>query len=144
SFRSARPPPSSALFPYTTLFRSVSCDEDERMGSAWIDGRPVELQAACAEAARLLDQSRLPLIAGLGTDVAGARAAIRLAQRLGGVIDHMHSDALLRDLDVMRGASMMGTTAAEARLRADVLLLVGHVPAEALAPRQVGKRQSRA
>src|SRR5262249_19827659 len=112
------------------------------MGSAFIDGRPVELQAACAEAARLLDQSRLPLIAGLGTDIAGARAAIRLAQRLGGVIDHMHSDALLRDLDVMRGASMMVTTAAEARLRADVLLLVGHVPAEALAALQAGNGQA--
>lgn len=112
------------------------------MGSAFIDGRPVELQAACAEAARLLDQSRLPLIAGLGTDIAGARAAIRLAQRLGGVIDHMHSDALLRDLDVMREASMMVTTPAEARLRADVLLSVGDVPAQALAALQAGNEQA--
>src|SRR5215470_4993678 len=114
------------------------------MGSAWIDGRPVELQTACAEAARLLDQSRLPLIAGLGTDIAGARAAIRLAQRLGGVIDHMHSDALLRDLDVMREAQMMVTTPAEARLRADVLLLVGHVAAEALAALQAGNGETAA
>src|SRR5215471_6803836 len=95
------------------------------MGSAFIDGRPVELQAACAEAARLLDHSRLPLIAGLGTDVAGARAAIALAQRLGGVIDHMHSDAVLRDLDGMREAGMMVTTPNEARLRADTVLVAG-------------------
>ena len=52
---------------------------------------PVALDAAIAEAARLLGASRLPVIAGLGTDVAGARAAIALAQRLGGVVDHMHS-----------------------------------------------------
>jgi formylmethanofuran dehydrogenase subunit B len=95
------------------------------MDHAWIDGRPVELQAACAEAAQLLQQSRLPVIAGLGTDVAGARAAIALAQRAGAVIDHMHSEALLRDLEVMRDAGMMMTTPSEARLRADVLLLVG-------------------
>jgi formylmethanofuran dehydrogenase subunit B len=101
------------------------------MGDAWIDGRPVDLQTACAEAARLLDQSRLPVIAGLGTDVAGARAAIRLAQRLGAVIDHMHSEALLHDLDVVREAGMMVTTPGEARLRADMLLLVGSLPADA-------------
>lgn len=109
------------------------------MGSAWIDGRPVELETACAEAARLLDRSRLPLIAGLGTDIAGARAAIALAQKLGGVIDHMHSDALLRDLDVMREAGMMITTPTEARLRADVLLLVGPIAAEVLTALQTGE-----
>src|SRR5437660_1679628 len=68
------------------------------MHDAWIDGTPAELHTAAATAARLLDASRQPLIAGLGTDVAGARAAIILAQRIGAVIDHMNADALLRDL----------------------------------------------
>jgi formylmethanofuran dehydrogenase subunit B len=95
------------------------------MGPAWIDGIPAALDAAVAEAARLLGASRLPVIAGLGTDIAGARAALALAQRIGGVVDHMHSDALLRNLDVMREAGMMVTTPNEARLRGDVLLLVG-------------------
>lgn len=95
------------------------------MGDAWIDGRPVELQAACAEAARLLNASRAPVIAGLGTDIAGARAAIALADRVGAAIDHMHADVLLRDLEVLRDAGMMVTTPAEARSRADVVLVVG-------------------
>ena len=83
------------------------------------------MQDAVAEAAKLLGASRMPVIAGLGTDVAGARAAISLAQKLRGAIDHMHSAALLRDLDVMREGGMMITTPNEARLRADLLLLVG-------------------
>ena len=95
------------------------------MGAAWIDGNPVALEVAAGAAARLLGASRLPVIAGLGTDIAGARAAIALARRLGGVIDHMHADALLRDLDIMRAAGMMVTTPTEARVRGDVLLLVG-------------------
>jgi formylmethanofuran dehydrogenase subunit B len=111
------------------------------MGHAWIDGRPVELQAACAEAARLLDASRLPVIAGLGTDVGGARAAIALAQRLGAVVDHMNSDALLRDLDVVRDAGMMTTTPSEARRRADVLLIAGPMPAGAWPALSPGDRQ---
>ena len=44
---------------------------------------------------------------------------------VGGVVDHMHSDALLRDLDVMREAGMMVTMPTEAHVRADFLLLVG-------------------
>jgi formylmethanofuran dehydrogenase subunit B len=95
------------------------------MGDARIDGRPVALEAAIAEAAKLLDASRLPLIAGLGTDIAGTRAAVALADRIGGVLDHMHSDALLRNLAVMREAGAYVTTPDEARLRGDTLLLVG-------------------
>jgi formylmethanofuran dehydrogenase subunit B len=101
------------------------------MSLAWIDGDPVSLDAAAAEAARLLGASRLPVIAGLGTDVAGARAAIALARLLGGVVDHMHADALLRNLDVMRAGGMMVTTPNEARVRGDVLLLVGEGLVEA-------------
>jgi formylmethanofuran dehydrogenase subunit B len=95
------------------------------MGDARIAGRPVALEAAIAEAARLLGTSRLPVVAGLGTDIAGARAAIALAERIGGVVDHMHSGALLRDIAVMREAGLYVTTPNEARLRGDTLLLVG-------------------
>jgi formylmethanofuran dehydrogenase subunit B len=109
------------------------------MDDAWIDGQPVELEAACAEAARLLERSRLPVIAGLATDVAGARAAIALAQRTGAVVDHMHSEALLHVLDVVRDAGIMTTTPTEARLRADMLLLMGPLPADALPQRLFAK-----
>jgi len=95
------------------------------MDHAWIDGAPAELSAAAAAAARLLDASRQPLIAGLGTDVAGAQAAARLAQRLGAVVDHMHGEQILRDLDVMREAGAMLIAPSEARVRADTVLLVG-------------------
>ncbi|HSV24794.1 MAG TPA: tungsten formylmethanofuran dehydrogenase [Xanthobacteraceae bacterium] len=95
------------------------------MHHAWIDGKPVALPTAIAAAARLIDASRHPLIAGLGTDIAGARAAVALAQRIGAAVDHMNADSLLRDLEVMRQAGVMLTTPNETRVRADTLLLVG-------------------
>jgi formylmethanofuran dehydrogenase subunit B len=95
------------------------------MGNAWIDGIPVALEDAVSEAARLLGACRSPLVAGLGTDIAGARAAIALAQRLGAAVDHVNSGVVLRDLAVMREGGMMVTTPNEARVRADVLLLIG-------------------
>jgi formylmethanofuran dehydrogenase subunit B len=93
--------------------------------AASIDGAPASLDDAAAIAARLLTRSRQPLITGLGADIEGARAAIALAQRVGGVIEHTHSAALLRDLDCLRETGIMLTTPGEARVRADVLLLVG-------------------
>jgi formylmethanofuran dehydrogenase subunit B len=95
------------------------------MTEAWIRGKSAPLDDAIAEAANVIAGRRQPVIAGLGTDVAGARAAIKLARLTGGVIDHMHSGALLRDLDVVREAGMMVTTPTEAHVRADFLLLVG-------------------
>lgn len=96
-----------------------------RTEEAWIDGAAVPLQSAVEEAARLLESSRMAVFAGSGTDVAGARAAVALARRLGGAIDHMHSAALLTHLEVLRDAGMMFTTPNEARVRGDVILLVG-------------------
>jgi len=93
--------------------------------AASIDGAPASLDEAAAAAARLLARSHQPLIAGLGADIDGARAAIALAGRVGGVIEHMHSAALLRDLDCLRETGIMLTTPGEARVRADVVLLVG-------------------
>jgi len=95
------------------------------MGQAWIKGKPAALDAAIAEAAELLAASRNLLVAGLGTDVAGARAALTLADRTGAVIDHMNAEALLRDLEVMRSSGVMRTTPLETRLRADTLFLAG-------------------
>lgn len=95
------------------------------MADAWIRDNPSPLQGAVERAATLLSDSRLPVIAGLGTDVAGARAAIALAERVGGTVDHMHASALLRQLDAMREGGMLVTTPHEARLRSDLLLLVG-------------------
>lgn len=93
--------------------------------AASIDGAPASLDAAAAAAARLLARSNQPLIAGLGADTEGARAAIALAEQVGGVIEHVHSAALMRDLDCLRETGVMLVTPGEARVRADVVLLVG-------------------
>jgi formylmethanofuran dehydrogenase subunit B len=95
------------------------------MSEARIDGKPASLAAAAERAAAILSAARMPVIAGLGTDVAGARASILLAERLRGAYDHMHSAQIFAGLDVMRQAGLMFTTPNEARLRADVLLFIG-------------------
>jgi formylmethanofuran dehydrogenase subunit B len=92
---------------------------------ARIGGRDVPLADAIAEAARLMAQARQPLIGGLSTDLAGVRAAARLADQVGGVVDHMNSTATLRNLLVLQDAGWIATTLSEVKNHADLLVVVG-------------------
>lgn len=84
-----------------------------------------------ARAAALLGASRAPVFVVAG-DVAATRAALRLADRLGGVIDHPDSDALYRTLGVLQDTGGLTTTLSEIRNRADFVLVVGPDPVSAL------------
>jgi formylmethanofuran dehydrogenase subunit B len=95
------------------------------MSEAEVDGKPASIEEATECAAAILSRARLPVIAGLGTDIAGIRGSIALAERLHGAYDHMHSRRIFTDLDVLRQFGLMFTTPSEARLRADVLCFVG-------------------
>lgn len=90
-----------------------------------IGGRPATLADATAEAAKLLRAARQPLIGGLGTDVEGCRAAGRLADRCGGVLDHMNTSAAIRNIRVLQDTGWITTTLSEIRNRADLLIVVG-------------------
>jgi formylmethanofuran dehydrogenase subunit B len=85
----------------------------------------VSLVEAASEAARLLRAARQPLIGGLATDVEGSRAAGRLADRCGGVLDHMNTAAAIRNIRVLQDTGWITTTLSEIRNRADLLIVVG-------------------
>jgi formylmethanofuran dehydrogenase subunit B len=102
--------------------------------SPLVDGRPASLAEAVRRAAALLGSGRLPLLAGLGTDTAGARAAVALAEALGGVLDHAAGAGLLANIRAMQDAGWVTATLAEARNRPGLMLFVG-TDAAAVAPR---------
>jgi len=90
-----------------------------------INGRDVDLDAAIAEAARLIRGSRLPLYGGLATDVEGMRALLSLADKSGGIVDHPLSPALYRNMGVMQTRGWFMSTLTETRNRADLVIVVG-------------------
>jgi len=90
-----------------------------------VRGKSVSLEQAVGEAARLLTTARSPVVAGLGTDLAGARALLALADRCGAVVDHMNSRAKLRNLLVLQDSGWITTTLSEVRNRADLVVLAG-------------------
>ncbi len=101
--------------------------------AASIDGQPASIDEALVAAVGLLATSRQPLIAGLGTDVAGARALYPLACALGAYCDAAGGDVLMQGLRALQDRGQFTTTLAEVRTRADVLVFVGGLPG-ALAP----------
>lgn len=90
-----------------------------------LDGRPVSLDEAVQAAAALLAGARFPLLAGLETDTDGARAALRLAERTGGTIDHAGGQALLANLRVLQAGGQVMATLSEVRNRADLIVFFG-------------------
>jgi formylmethanofuran dehydrogenase subunit B len=85
----------------------------------------VSLEAALSSAAEILTKSRHALITGLGADVAGARAAFRLAARIGGTVDFLRAPGAHNFYAAFADKGLMFTTPREASARADVLLLIG-------------------
>ncbi len=88
-------------------------------------GRVVAADMALKEASQQIAAARRTLFLGLGTDVAGMRQIVDYARTVGGVLDHLHSDALQTNLSLMQHAGWIATTLSEIRFRADVIVLVG-------------------
>lgn len=113
---------------------------------AQIDGRPCDISTAIAAATRIMAASRQPLFAGLGTDVAGARALYPLACALGAVCDSAGGEAFMQGVRALQDRGQFTTTLAEVRTRADLIVFVGGLPGS-LAPltlQRCGIAESRA
>jgi formylmethanofuran dehydrogenase subunit B len=98
--------------------------------SPTVDGRSATLDDAVAAAAHQLAASRQPLFAGLGTDVAGARALYPLACACGAICDGAGGDAGMHTLRALQDRGQFTTTLAEVRTRADLMVFVGSVPTD--------------
>lgn len=88
-------------------------------------GRSLEAVVAVREVTQSLLQSRRILFSGLATDVAGNRQVIDFARSVGGILDHMHSEALQLSLKLLQHGGWIATTLSEIKFRADTIVLVG-------------------
>jgi len=86
------------------------------------------LDSTLERAAELLARARLPVFSGLFTDINGASAALALAEKLGGVVDHAASTGLSRAARVMRETGATPASFGEVRNRADTIVVIGEGP----------------
>lgn len=94
-------------------------------GGARVDGAEVAEEEAVRAAAAALARARRPLIGGLAGDVQTMRAALALADRCGARVAHAHQAAAQRNLFALQSRGAVATTLAEARNRADLVVVVG-------------------
>lgn len=99
-----------------------------RAPSPRVGGRNVSLDEAIAAAANRIDGSRAIAYAGLGADVDGVRAVIKLAGKTGGSVDHYASEGMFRNLSSSQRKGWIATTFAEVRSRGELIVVVGPDP----------------
>lgn len=90
-----------------------------------VGGRAASPAQATAAAAEILAAARQPVIGGFATDLSGARAVLALADACGAVVDHLNSEAKLRNLLTVQDGGWVTTTLAEVKNRADLIVVVG-------------------
>ena len=90
-----------------------------------VAGTTTDIGAAIKAAANILIKSNQPLFAGLGTEVQGMRALMRLAEKTNATLDHMHSESTLRNTLVLQNSGWQTTTLTEVKNRADLILAIG-------------------
>tara|TARA_R110002049_G_scaffold308911_1_gene514855 strand:+ start:2207 stop:3481 length:1275 start_codon:yes stop_codon:yes gene_type:complete len=90
-----------------------------------VKGKAVSLKHAVTHIADLLRTSKQPVIAGMATDLNGARSAMALADKSRATVDSMDSTASFRNTLVLQDTGWMVTTLTEVRNRVDLLLVVG-------------------
>ena len=98
------------------------------MAVAWIGNRETQLERAVRHAAALLHSSRCPVFS-FDTDIHGTRAAIALAERVGASYDHANGAGLARETALFTDRGGMFVAPGEVRRRADVVAIVGELPA---------------
>lgn len=90
-----------------------------------INGETVDLDKAIARAVSILKSAGTTLFAGLGTDVSGVRNIMQTADKLGGVVDHVLSEGIMRNVLALSDRGWVMTTLTEIRNRADLVIFAG-------------------
>lgn len=86
------------------------------------------MDSALERAAERLALARFPVFGGLYTDITGASAALALAERLGGAVDHAGSEGIARAARLMRETGSTPASYGEVRNRADTIVVIGEHP----------------
>ncbi len=96
----------------------------ETAGDAYVNGNPVGPRAAIEAASMLLRGASRPLFGGSSGDVAAMRALLGLAETTGGIVDHLHAPAMLRNLQILQSNGWMSANFGELKQRADLVVVL--------------------
>lgn len=90
-----------------------------------INNQVVSLDQAIQHITKLLKNSHSPLFGGLGTDVNGMRTILELAEKTGGIVEHMQGEGASNNFRVLQDMGWINTTLMEVKNRAELIILAG-------------------
>ncbi len=96
----------------------------ETASDAYVNGSPADLRTAIEAASMLLRGARRPLFGGSSGDIAAVRALLDLAESTGGIVDHLHAPAMLRNLQIFQSTGWMSANFGELKQRADLVVVL--------------------
>ncbi|MCX7190220.1 MAG: formylmethanofuran dehydrogenase [Methylotenera sp.] len=108
-----------------SFFEQAYSNKQGNATLASLFGKATDLNTAIKAAAKILSASKQPLFAGLGTEVTGMRAVMRLAEKTGATLDHMHSEGTVRNTLTLQNGGWQNTTLTEVKNRATLILAIG-------------------
>jgi len=91
-----------------------------------INGKASTLSNAITQIKKNLSTHQELLILNHGVDLSGLRAILGLASQYGGIIDHINSEALFLNLNLLQRSGYMATSLTEIKNRADVIVIFGN------------------
>ena len=91
-----------------------------------INGKASALSNAITKIKKHLSGHQELLILNHGVELSGLRAILGLASQYGSIIDHVNSETLFQNLNLLQRSGYMATSLTEIKNRADVIIIFGN------------------
>lgn len=91
-----------------------------------INGKASTLSNAITQIKKNLSTHQELLILNHGIELSGLRAILGLASQYGSIIDHVNSETLFQNLNLLQRSGYMATSLTEIKNRADVIVIFGN------------------
>jgi formylmethanofuran dehydrogenase subunit B len=91
-----------------------------------INGKVSTLSNAITQIKKNLSTHQELLILNHGVELSGLRAILSLASQYGSIIDHVNSETLFQNLNLLQRSGYMATSLTEIKNRADVIVIFGN------------------
>lgn len=91
---------------------------------ASINGKKINITKAISSLSSLLKKSKATLFAGMGTDIKGTKATLKIADKFKCIIDHFSGDSYVKNIKSIQEEGGFFLTLSELKNRSDTIIII--------------------
>ena len=91
---------------------------------ASINGKKINITKAISSLSSLLKKSKATLFAGMGTDIKGTKATLKIADKFKCIIDHFSGDSYVKNIKSVQEVGGFFLTLSELKNRSDTIIII--------------------